>query len=173
MIRDDIVTFHRYRSDPNVARYQSWEPSEFTLQRSQQFVASMIDAIPDEPGSWIQLTIAKLSDNVSIGDCAFCSLLEKNDRVSVGITISSDNQNQGYAEEALLLLMDHLFSTLGKTEIMATIDSRNLASLSLFRKLGFRKDDTLDEKCPFKGEMCIEFTFKITNIDYLVKRLKR
>jgi RimJ/RimL family protein N-acetyltransferase len=52
---DDIETFVRYRADPAIARFQSWE--NFSAADGQKFFASMSTQHPDTPGEWFQFAI--------------------------------------------------------------------------------------------------------------------
>ena len=45
---DDIESFAAYRSDPDVARYQSWDPP-FTRAQAQDFIEALADTDPDTP----------------------------------------------------------------------------------------------------------------------------
>ena len=67
----DAEAFARYRSLPEVARYQSWE-APYSMDRAQAFVEWMTSHHPDEPGEWYQLAVATREDPTTlIGDCAF------------------------------------------------------------------------------------------------------
>ena len=52
----DAQPFARYRSDPEVARYQSWD-TPYTLAQAERFVAEMRASTPGIPGEWYQLAL--------------------------------------------------------------------------------------------------------------------
>ena len=62
---------------------------------------------------------------------------------------------------ALRALLDYLFVTLLKRRVVATVDARNTASLSLFRKLQFREEGFFVDNVFFKGEWGSEVQFAL------------
>ncbi len=60
-------------------------------------------------------------------------------RTGIGILISPDFQQKGYASEALELLINYAFSVLNLHQIYANITSDNTKSLSLFAKYNFEQ----------------------------------
>ena len=48
---DDVAVFAGYRSDPDVARYQSWS-APYPVESARPFIESLAAANPDEPGGW-------------------------------------------------------------------------------------------------------------------------
>jgi hypothetical protein len=53
----DVAEFVAYRSDADVARYQSWD-APYPPERGERFVAQMMTAHPDTPGEWFQFAVA-------------------------------------------------------------------------------------------------------------------
>src|SRR5690349_7224055 len=65
----DTEQFAAYRSDPDVARFQSWE--SFSLAEATEFIARQeVQHIP-KPGQWLQIAITVRPSGALIGDCAF------------------------------------------------------------------------------------------------------
>eukprot|EP01038_Epipyxis_sp_PR26KG_P008369 gene8369-11324_t len=137
MILSDIQTFYEYRSNPDVARYQSW--NNFTIEDSVAFVHNQVSKIPNISGDWIQLSIEMSDTQEHIGDCAFCSLFENNYVVKMGITIGSYHQRKGIGFEAVQTLLSYLFNSLNKEKVIVEIEQNNAASLMLFKKIGFEE----------------------------------
>jgi RimJ/RimL family protein N-acetyltransferase len=53
----DVAEFVAYRSDAEVARYQSWD-APYPPEEGERFVAQMMTAHPDTPGEWFQFAVA-------------------------------------------------------------------------------------------------------------------
>jgi RimJ/RimL family protein N-acetyltransferase len=53
----DVAEFVAYRSDAEVARYQSWD-APYPPEQGERFVAQMMTAHPDTPGEWFQFAVA-------------------------------------------------------------------------------------------------------------------
>jgi len=66
-------------------------------------------------------------------------------RCGVGLLVVPECARQGFASEALGLVMSYAFGTLLVKQIWCTIDVKNTASIALFEKAGFKQCGTLKE----------------------------
>jgi RimJ/RimL family protein N-acetyltransferase len=94
----DAEIVFRYRSDPQVSRYQSWEPASAEMLRL--YIEELAGKDPDTPGAWYQLGIATRSGGESIGDCGI-HILDDPRLAEIGIAVAPRFQCRGYATEAL------------------------------------------------------------------------
>jgi RimJ/RimL family protein N-acetyltransferase len=67
------------------------------------------------------------------------------------VTIGADHRRQGYAAEALVLLLRFMFAERRYHKCLAAIFAHNEASLALFRRLGFTEEGRLREHVFFAG----------------------
>lgn len=136
---DDAATFAQYRSDADVARYQSWD-TPYTLAQAEQFVTGLAAAHPDAPGEWFQFAVEETASACHVGDVA--AFIESDDPrlATVGVTLAPSAQGRGYATEALTALLDYLFGQRGKHRVSASCDTRNHASAALLERLGMRRE---------------------------------
>ena len=153
----DTMAFHLYRSDEDVEKYQSW--SNYSIEEASIFVNRQMLTKPNVPGEWLQLAICETASDKIVGDVAFQSEQHQPEVVQVGITISPEFQRKGIASVTISALLDYLFRTLRKHRVVSTVDGRNIASLSLFRRLGFRQEGYFLENTYFKGEWGSEVQF--------------
>jgi RimJ/RimL family protein N-acetyltransferase len=147
----DLDAFVEYRQDPQIARYQSWEPS-FSKEQGIGLIQSQAGVSFPEKGDWLQLALHRLETDELIGDLALHSLEGGETAFEIGFTIAKKHQGQGYAKEGAKKLVEFLFDEHSANRIIATPDSRNLPSIKLLEALGFVK---LPEKSwteDFKGE---------------------
>src|SRR5262245_3666652 len=151
---DDIEAFVRYRADPAVARFQSWE--NFTAADGQTFFAAMNRQHPDTPGEWFQFAIELTATGAMAGDCALHALAESPSEVEIGFTLAPAHHGKGYATEAVACLLDYAFGPLSKERAIAITDVRNAASITVLERLGFERDQAAREPIIFKGEPCEE-----------------
>lgn len=100
----DLECFAAYRSDLEVARYQSWA-TPFTLDQAAAFLEKMKFAEAGSAGTWYQLAVERQSQPGLIGDCAFQVLAEEPRHAQIGFTFSRLHQRQGYATEAVVRLL--------------------------------------------------------------------
>jgi len=147
---DDAEAMFAYRSDPEIMRYQGWDPE--SLDDVREFIADNARYEPYAPGSWRQFAIALRSDGAIIGDCGVHVPEDKPDQAEFGITLATAFQRRGYASEALRALLELVFDTLGKHRVFASVDPRNLPSIALFERAGFRKEAHHVESLWLMGE---------------------
>ena len=139
----DAARFAAYRSEPDVARYQSWE-APYPLERAEAFIGWLAGRHPDEPGEWYQVAIAERSaPGVLVGDCGFRARVEDPAVVDVGFTLSPAAQGRGFATEAIGELLRYLFEDRVKHKVCADCDPRNDRSWRLLERLGFQREGTL------------------------------
>jgi RimJ/RimL family protein N-acetyltransferase len=156
----DLEEFLRYRSDPEVARYQGWNvPYESNMGRA--FVDEMKNAVPGTPGKWFQAAIEAKSLRTMIGDCAFQIKSDDNLQAYIGLTLARIYWGNGYGEETSRRLMMYLFGELKLHRVVAECDVENTASIALLEKLGFRREAHLLENIWFKGAWGSEFHYAI------------
>ena len=106
---EDVAEFVAYRSDAEVARYQSWD-TPYPPEQGERFVAQMMTAHPDTPGEWFQFAVALRATGQLIGDCAAMPRADDPRQCEIGFTIAPRYQGRGYATEAVRLLVGYLFA---------------------------------------------------------------
>jgi RimJ/RimL family protein N-acetyltransferase len=142
---EDADPFAAYRSDPAVARFQSWD-APYPVERARGFVAWLLEHQPDEPGEWYQLAIAEReAPDRLIGDCGFRPRMDDPAIVDVGFTLAPHAQGRGYGAEAIGELVRYLFEDRVKHKVCADCDPRNDGSWRLLERVGFRREGTLRE----------------------------
>ncbi len=135
---EDLEHFYNYRSDPEVCRYQNF------MAHSREEVQSFIEVQKDRPlghiGDWLQIAIEHKKEERLIGDCAILFKKEEPRMVEVGYTIAPEYQRNGYATEALRLLMKTIFKEHKVHKVLAYVDVRNPSSARVLEKLGFKQE---------------------------------
>ena len=150
---DDLAAFVAYRSQPETARFQSWE-APFPEAEARTFLAELAASHPDTPGEWFQFALARREDDRLIGDIGLkCMLDDQPGTMEVGYTLDSRETGHGYASEAVAAVLDYAFAR-GKTRVEAWADSRHERSLALLARLGFVRLDAPPRIDVFKGETC-------------------
>ncbi|HWT06318.1 MAG TPA: GNAT family N-acetyltransferase [Xanthomonadales bacterium] len=154
---DDAEAMFAYRSDPEIMRYQGWDPE--SLDDARAFIAGNALYEPFAPGSWRQFAITLRSDGAMIGDCGVHVPDDKPEQAEFGITLATAYQRRGYASEALRALLRLVFDTLGKHRAFASVDPRNAPSIALFERAGFRKEAHHVESLWLMGEWVDDVIF--------------
>jgi RimJ/RimL family protein N-acetyltransferase len=148
---DDLEAFVAYRSDPEVARYQSWDYT-YSMADAEAFLSSQSEVAFGQPGEWLQLAIVDRQTSTVCGDCAVRVLTDQPATAEVGVTLARAHQGKGLATEALTAVLTELFEQRGIHRVFAQADDRNAPVLRLFGRLGFRCEARLIEADWFKGE---------------------
>ena len=164
----DAPLVYAYRSLPEVARFQSWQPRSVE-EVTQRFIVHATQP-PHEPDTWYPFAIELTSNGVLVGDCAI-HLLSDIRQVELGITLAPGFQRQGYATEAVRGVLRHVFEDLGKHRAVASVDPRNTASMSLMRRVGFRLEGHLVQSVWFHGEWADDVVFGLLASEYKAGRV--
>jgi RimJ/RimL family protein N-acetyltransferase len=129
----DADPFEAYRSDPDVARYQSWS-APYAVADARQLIAEVSEMDGPRAGAWIQIAVeidGALAGDVAVGLDATAAV------ATVGYTLAPAHQGQGLAREAVGAVVERLFDVTGVHRVEASLDPRNLASARLVESLGF------------------------------------
>ncbi len=145
-----IPAFVVYRRDPDVARYQGWEPT-YTTADAERLVASQPDGLGG-PGEWLQVAIVERDTGTVCGDCAVRLDDLQPHTAEVGVTLAPAAQGRGIAREALGALVDWLFAEAGLHRVFAHADDRNATVHRLLEHLGFRLEGRLVDADWYKHE---------------------
>jgi RimJ/RimL family protein N-acetyltransferase len=154
---EDAVAFAAYRSDPNVARYQSWD--DCTPEHAGAFVSEMAASHPGVPGEWFQFAVGDPASDELLGDVAICVHADDTSRAELGFTFAPAHQGKGYATEAARAVIAYAFERLGAETVLGIADARNDASIALLERIGMRRAAT--EHVRFKDEWCDEHTYEL------------
>jgi aminoglycoside 6'-N-acetyltransferase len=145
----DIEAVTAMRSDPEVARYQSWET--YSVADATRLLGELRDRNPGDPG-WYQFAIALKEGGALVGDCGL-RVLETDGRLAqIGYTIARSHWNKGYATEVIGALSSYAFATFGIHRITASVDPRNVASCRALEKAGYRREALFRQSEWFKGD---------------------
>lgn len=165
---DDLEAFALYRSDPEVARYQSWWPPVL-LEDARALLARVRAAPFGTPGTWHQIAVTDSFTGALLGDCAV-HFLEDGRQIEIGFTLARAHQGRGYMREALPALLDHLFGPLATHRVHARTDARNKPAIALLEHLGFRREAHFIQSDFFKGAWCDELVFACLATEWQARR---
>ncbi len=163
----DVHAFVAYRTDPNVARYQSW--SDYTLGLGVAFIEGLQTAQPGVPGAWYQFALEDASSGSLVGDLAM-QVDEDEPRVAeVGFTLSPEHQGKGYGTEALSGFLEFAFEEFRLHRIIAVTDALNAPAAAMLERVGFRREAHFHENIFFKGAWGSEFLFAILEREWAAR----
>ncbi|HEY9089938.1 MAG TPA: GNAT family protein [Anaerolineaceae bacterium] len=146
----DLGIFSAYRSDPEVARYQSWD-APFDMSRARAFYSWLQSVRPGMAGEWYQFAVELKATRQLIGDYVL-GFAKEGSQAEFGVTFSRAAQGKGYATEGARCLFTHAFNSLGLHRIFARLDARNTRSALLMERLGMRREGYMVKSEWHKGE---------------------
>jgi RimJ/RimL family protein N-acetyltransferase len=160
----DLHDLHAFRSDPEVCRYQGYEPE--TLDGCRQLIEWQMDKEFGPPNQWVKVGMELKSEKKLIGDI---SVKPEGDVriVEFGISLSRDYQGKGLASEALTAIFDHLFAEKEVHRITAVMDVDNTAIIALMDRLGFRKEGHYIKSFFDNGEWRDEYFYALLRQDWI------
>ena len=159
LIASDAPAMYEYRSDPEVCRYQSFEPG--SLGDVEEFIGGLQSNAFDTAGTWFQFAIRLQDSGQLIGDFGTHFSADDPRQVEIGFTVSPANQGQGYGAEAVTGVLAHLLGPLQKHRVFASVDPRNEPSVALLKRVGMRQEAHFRKSLWFKGEWADDMVFGI------------
>jgi aminoglycoside 6'-N-acetyltransferase len=168
-LAEDASTLAAYRSDPTVARYQSWD-IPFTLAHAQSFIDSFRDTNPDTPGDWYQFAVVEAATGTHVGDVAAGVDAHDLRLATIGVTLATSAQGNGYASEAVTWLLDYLFLERKKHRVTADCDVRNDSVVALLERLQMRREAHHLQSAWWKDEWVDEYVYALLSHEWLTRR---
>ena len=133
---EDIGLLYQWENDMEI-----WAVSNTKTPYSKYILAQYIKASTKDIYETKQLRlIIQNEKNEAVGAVDLFDFEPYHLRAAVGILVHNiDNQNKGYATDALEALSKYALDILGLRQVYANVSADNLKSISLFEKLGFEK----------------------------------
>ncbi len=156
----DLPAFLDYRRDPEIARYQGWEP--MTDDEARAFLADVAGGDLLEPGHWSQIAVTRADTGALIGDIGIF-VSEDGTEAEIGVTLRRDAHGQGLASEAVGESIRIVFEHTAAERVIGITDIRNRPSILLLQRVGMRRVGQQDSVV--KGEACSEFVYALTRAD--------
>jgi RimJ/RimL family protein N-acetyltransferase len=126
---DDAKALKSQINDIRIAENTARIPHPYTLKDARSFIDHV--AKGGEPAYLITLVDGRI-----VGGCGIGTL--RNDEPEIGYWIGVKHWGKGYATEAARALIDHAFTELGYSELMAGARVSNPASRRVIEKCGFQ-----------------------------------
>jgi RimJ/RimL family protein N-acetyltransferase len=155
----DAAALFAYRGDPEVARYQGWQPA--SEDECTAFIAEQSKRPFGAPDSWCQLAIRSKASGELLGDFGVHFPPTTDDPIEFGLSLKPAAQHRGHAREVMTAAIDRAFSDWGYRRLVASVDPRNTASVSLCRALGMRQEAHHVESYKFHGEWVDDLIFAL------------
>jgi RimJ/RimL family protein N-acetyltransferase len=158
----DVPALFAMYADAAVMRY--WSNAPFThIEQAQEKFEYHDRGV--RAGEFLQWAIVR-GDETLIGTCSLFELNAPHRRASFGYALASAYWGQGYALEATQLALAHAFGAMELLRLEADVDPRNVPSLRLLERLGFRREGLLRERWRVAGETQDSAIYGLLSRDY-------
>jgi RimJ/RimL family protein N-acetyltransferase len=107
---------------------------------SLKFQSLYRDILSDDPNAvgWLGYLAVLRSERIVVGDIGFHCPLYGEGSVEIGYSVSTAQRGNGFATEMLGILMDWAYSDPRLHRVTAHTDPRNISSIRVLEKNGFR-----------------------------------
>ena len=102
------------------------------------------------------------ADGKAVGSISTHDCNPRNGTFSYGVDIAPEHQRNGYASEAILLVLRYYFEELRYQKVTASIHANNTPSAKLHEKLGFQSEGRLRRMLFTEGQFVDVFYFGMT-----------
>lgn len=147
--QDDASIFFEVWSDPEAMRYFSFLPMQ-NMEQAHARVVEKLQSLGD--GNSMICVIELLDTKEVLGDCTLFGGVAHSQRAEIGFCLRRRYWGNGYMAEAADALIEHGFNHAGLRRIEADVDPRNLSSIQLLERLGFKREGYLRERWMIGGE---------------------
>jgi RimJ/RimL family protein N-acetyltransferase len=146
----DWRDLYAIESDPDVARYQTFEPR--TAADARAAVQEAIDAAHARPRCTYDLAVLEHATDRVVGRSGLHITNPAIGEAIIWYTLHRSRWGRGYIPEAMRALVGFGFSDLQLHRVWADCDPSNRASIRVLEKLGMRREGHLRESSRLKGE---------------------
>ncbi len=105
------------------------------------------------------LAIRRRDDDTLLGRLTLFDLNESNRCIEIGYMVGPPFRRMGYAREALILTLGHIFGPLELNRVVAQTGSFNDASIALLESLGFQREGRLRQHHVWNGALHDDLLF--------------
>ncbi len=160
---DDWETFFRWNQDTSLSRALDyvWPPgsSEHVKQWLQE---TMLKNGDDHKFFWVIETLA----GEIAGSINSHTIARREGTFSYGVAVLPQHQRQGYAREAIDLLLRYFFFELRYQKVNTIVFSFNAGSIALHERLGFQLEGRLRRMGYTQGEYFDHLIYGLTKEEY-------
>jgi len=125
-------------------------------------------ALAEAQGDNFVFEIESLSgEHVGIIDTHSCN--PRNGTFAYGVVIHAEHKRQGYASDAIRVVLRHYFEELRYQKVTVRVYSFNDASIQLHERLGFQREGRLRRMVYTQGQFFDEIVFGLTSDEFAAR----
>lgn len=139
---EDVAPFLKICQDEEVMLYYGKEP--YRTEKQSQDELDWFLKIWRE-GTGLRWVISLKGENAPIGDIGYYDYEKKHRKAEIGYKIAREHGGKGYITEALVAVLNFIYSETEINRVQALVDPRNPASYKVIEKQGFQREGLLKD----------------------------
>jgi RimJ/RimL family protein N-acetyltransferase len=159
----DWAVFHKWDRDTEAARLSYLIPFPRSSEGSKKWAAELASTEPKDDN--FRFAIETLAGEL-VGTINTHSCDPRNGTFGYGIAVKSENRRQGYASEAIKLVLTYYFFELRYQKVTVHVYDFNEPSLKLHERLGFKQEGRLRHMGYTRGGYYDIFVFGLTREEF-------
>jgi len=160
---EDLEFIHKMSSEPLVYLYEADEAP--TKEETYEKYSKKISRMEKYPDKYLIFLIRILPEEVPIGEVFIQLNWEEMREWEIGYEVHPDYWGNGYATEAVSLLLKHSFENLNAHKVVGFCNAQNEKSANLMERVGMKRDGVLREGRLWRKEWCDEYVYSILERD--------
>ena len=125
-----------------------------------------ISRMEEAPEEYLIFLICILPEEIPIGQVFIQLNWEEMREWEIGYEVYPDYWGNGYATEAVAILIKHSFKNLKAHKIVGFCNANNKKSAKLMERVGMKRDGILREGRLWRKEWCDEYVYSILEREY-------
>jgi RimJ/RimL family protein N-acetyltransferase/ribosomal protein S18 acetylase RimI-like enzyme len=160
---EDAAPLADRRSDPDVAKYQSWT-IPYPLDRAKSMIEEVAAMGGPANEEWWMASVCDRETGEVLGDLAL-HLTSDSQTAEVGYTFATRHWGKGYAVEATDALVDYLFDDLGVSRVFGMLHPDNPASAMVLERVGMLYEGHTKASFWLDGDVSDDLIYGMTRDD--------
>jgi ribosomal-protein-alanine N-acetyltransferase len=156
---DDVDFYFRHFNNDKIVEGSCFQGPKSLEVAERELQLYCINPFLENRG--IRWGIVRKGDAELIGTCGFYDWVKTDYRAEIGYDLDPAYWGRGLMTEALRIVLVYGFKKMGLNRVQAIIESRNIRSLQLIRRLGFKKEGVLRQKSFFNGTFRDDVCFSL------------
>ena len=155
----DATLFTQWNLDSDRARHLDFVwPSESQVATTAWVEEQARRKLENDAFHWVIENLA----GTPVGSISTHACNSRTGTFSYGVDIAPEHRGQGYAGEAIFLILKYYFEELRYQKVTVPVHANNLASIRLHEKLGYQKEGALRRMVFTQGQYFDEFWYGMT-----------
>lgn len=167
--KKDAVSILKLAKDKEIAEFTN-VPHPYTLEHAHAFIQETHRNM--KKGKAVELGIFNLKNHEFLGIVGITNIHEKYGYADIAYWIGKKFWRNGYATQAIKLMISYAFSVLKLHRLQAVVRHTNIASLALLSKAGFKIEGRLRQIVYKKGVYLDRVLFGMLDFEYKNKNKK-